>query len=66
MQWTPAPFAGQWGITTSFFQAASQESKQKNIKSNVPLRAQEMAQSVADGHQHECPVLNGWKLFGDT
>ena len=48
MQWTPAPFAGQWGITTSFFQAASQEFKQKNIRSNVPLRAQEMAQSVAD------------------
>ena len=48
MQWTPTPFAGQWGITTSFFQAASQESKQKNVKSNVPLRAQEMAQSVAE------------------
>ena len=30
------------------FQAASQEFKQKNIRSNVPLRAQEMAQAVAD------------------
>ena len=54
MQWTPAPFAGQWGITTSFFQAASQEAKQKGLRSNVPLRAQEMAQTVAEGISFEC------------
>ncbi len=54
MQWTPAPFAGQWGITTSFFQAASQEAKQKGLRSNVPLRAQEMAQTVADRVTFEC------------
>ncbi len=48
MQWTPTPFAGQWGITTSFFQAASRESKEKDLKTNVPQRAQEMAQAVAD------------------
>ena len=54
MQWTPAPFAGQWGITTSFFQAASQEAKQKGLRTNVPLRAQEMAQNVAEGINYSC------------
>lgn len=54
MQWTPTPFAGQWGITTSFFQAASQESKQKSAKINVPARAQEMAQTIADRISYEC------------
>jgi arginyl-tRNA synthetase len=48
MQWTPTPFAGQWGLSTSFFQAAAQEAKQKGIKQNVPARAQELAQAVAD------------------
>lgn len=54
MQWTPTPFAGQWGITTSFFQAASQEAREKGLKINVPLRAQEMAQAVADRISFEC------------
>lgn len=54
MQWSPAPFAGQWGLTTSFFQAASSESKQKGQQVNVPLRAQEMAQSVADRVSFDC------------
>lgn len=48
VQWVPTPFAGQWGISTSFFQAASQEARQKNTRMNVPARAQEMAQTVAD------------------
>ncbi len=54
MQWTPTPFAGQWGITTSFFQAASQESKEKGININVPQRAQEMAQAVSERISHNC------------
>lgn len=54
MQWSPTPFAGQWGLTTSFFQAASLESKQKGHKVNVPQRAQEMAQLVADRITFDC------------
>jgi arginyl-tRNA synthetase len=48
MQWTPTPFSGQWGLSTSFFQAAALEARQKEIKINVPVRAQELAQAVAD------------------
>jgi arginyl-tRNA synthetase len=53
LTWSPIPFAGKWGISTSFFQLAAQEAR--SIKESggtapalpVPLRAQEMAESVA-------------------
>jgi arginyl-tRNA synthetase len=49
--WNPVPFSGEWGITTSFFQLAAQESR--SIKDttgqsiNVPNRAQELASAIA-------------------
>lgn len=47
-QWIPIPFSGQWGLSTSFFQLASQEMKEKGIRGNVPARAQELAQNFSD------------------
>ncbi len=44
--WSWIPFSGQWGISTSFFQLASQEARQGK-KVNVPQRAQELAQAAA-------------------
>lgn len=47
IDWKWIPFAGQWGISTSFFQTAAQESKQgKGIP--VGERAQQIAQMTAD------------------
>ena len=46
LQWSFIPFSGHWGISTSFFQLASQEAR-LGKKINVPLRAQEIAESVA-------------------
>lgn len=47
IEWKWIPFAGQWGIATSFFQAASQETRQGL---NVPVgeRAQQIALQVAE------------------
>ncbi len=45
--WRPLPFSGESGISTSFFQAAAQEARQGK-KVNVPQRAQEIAQGVAE------------------
>jgi len=47
IDWKWIPFAGQWGIATSFFQAASPETKQGL---NVPVgdRAQQIASQVAE------------------
>ncbi len=45
--WTPIPFAGEWGISTSFFQLAAQEAR-TGAKVNVPQRAQEISSGVAD------------------
>ncbi len=44
--WSWIPFSGQWGISTSFFQLASQEARQGK-KVIVPQRAQELALAAA-------------------
>jgi arginyl-tRNA synthetase len=52
LTWTPVPFTGEWGISTSFFHLAAQESrllKESGGKGvNVPERAQEIAAAVAE------------------
>jgi arginyl-tRNA synthetase len=51
LPWSPLPFAGDWGISTSFFQLAAQEARNVPPSSKgrlpVPQRAQEIAQAVA-------------------
>ena len=47
LKWTPIPFSGEWGTSTSFFQTAADEAragKGKNVP--VPQRAQEIAEQV--------------------
>nr|NIP28891.1 arginine--tRNA ligase [Phycisphaerae bacterium]NIP56366.1 arginine--tRNA ligase [Phycisphaerae bacterium]NIW44125.1 arginine--tRNA ligase [Gammaproteobacteria bacterium]NIX32704.1 arginine--tRNA ligase [Phycisphaerae bacterium] len=45
IQWSPIPFSGNWGISTSFFQTAAAEARTgKQVK--VPVRAQEIAEGV--------------------
>ena len=50
IQWNPIPFAGEWGISTSFFQLAAQEARagSQGKKVNVPQRAQEIAGAIAE------------------
>jgi arginyl-tRNA synthetase len=52
ISWNPIPFSGEWGITTSFFQLAAQESravKEATGRSlNVAERAQELAADIAE------------------
>lgn len=51
MQWAPIPFGGEWGISTSFFQLAALEARQRKAEGgqgmSVPQRAQEMAEIAA-------------------
>jgi arginyl-tRNA synthetase len=50
--WNPIPFSGDWGITTSFFQLAAQESRAVKEATgrvlNVAERAQELAADIAE------------------
>lgn len=46
--WTPIPFAGQWGISTSFFQLAAQEAR-AGKKINVPQRAEQLVELIIEG-----------------
>jgi arginyl-tRNA synthetase len=45
--WTPIPFSGEWGISTSFFKVAAQEAQIRK-KINVGERAQTIAASIVD------------------
>ncbi len=51
LTWTPVPSAGEWGISTSFFQLAAQENRRLKESggkgANVAERAQEIAAAVA-------------------
>jgi arginyl-tRNA synthetase len=47
IDWTPIPFSGDWGISTSFFKTAAQEAK-SGISVSVPQRAGEIAALVAE------------------
>jgi arginyl-tRNA synthetase len=51
ISWNPIPFAGEWGISTSFFQLAAQESRELKKATgqviNVGQRAQQLAESIA-------------------
>ena len=47
LKWQPIPFAGEWGVSTSFFQTAANEARAgKGSKVPVPQRAQEIAEQV--------------------
>ncbi len=48
VQWTWIPFAGHWGIATSFFQLAAEDVKSSDLKIPIPQHADEIAHRVAE------------------
>jgi arginyl-tRNA synthetase len=52
ISWSPIPFSGEWGISTSFFQLAAMESRALKESTghsiNVTQRAQELAIAIAE------------------
>lgn len=47
LKWVPIPFAGEWGMSTSFFQTAANEARAgRGGGKPVPQRAQEIAEQV--------------------
>jgi len=44
-KWSPIPFSGEWGISTSFFATAALEAR-AGKKIQVPARAQEIAEQI--------------------
>jgi len=47
IQWNWIPFSGHWGISTSLFSLAAAEARQNQIKVNVPLRANDLAEQLS-------------------
>ncbi|MFZ1039701.1 MAG: arginine--tRNA ligase [Anaerolineales bacterium] len=45
LKWSPIPFSGEWGISTSFFATAALEAR-AGKKIQVPARAQEIAEQL--------------------
>ncbi len=52
VQWQPVPFSGEWGISTNFFQLAARVARDVKTNTgrgiNIPLKAQEIAEGVAE------------------
>jgi arginyl-tRNA synthetase len=46
IKWSPIPFQGEWGISTTFFPAAATEAR-SGRKVIVPQRAKQIAESIA-------------------
>ncbi|HAF62813.1 MAG TPA: arginine--tRNA ligase [Anaerolineaceae bacterium] len=64
LQWSLIPFSGHWGISTSFFQIAAQETR-SGKKGNVAHRAAELAEMIASkldiGTEFEkCEAVKGY------
>jgi len=58
VKWQSTPFAGQWGMGTNIcFQAAAAEARSGKTV-NVPARAQELAQRVAEMHHGNITAAN--------
>jgi arginyl-tRNA synthetase len=73
MKWSPIPFSGEWGISTSFFQTAANEAKAgKGNKTPVPQRAQQIAEQMLgrvenlQGISHAEAVKGYLNLYFDT
>ncbi len=73
MKWSPIPFSGEWGISTSFFQTAANEAKAGGgSKTPVPLRAQQIAEQILGqleklpGISHAEAVTGYLNLYFDT
>ncbi|HKZ43504.1 MAG TPA: arginine--tRNA ligase [Anaerolineales bacterium] len=49
LKWSSIPFSGEWGISTSFFQAAAEEAR-SGIRSGLPVpqRAQQIAVGLSE------------------
>ena len=65
LEWKSIPFEGQWGLSTSFFQTASLESKRLGQKTNIQQRAQEIAELLKNSIQlsesyKRCESVNGY------
>jgi arginyl-tRNA synthetase len=52
LKWSPIPFSGEWGLSTSFFATAALEARTRKM-GPVPQRAQEIAELVRNA------VVNG-------
>jgi arginyl-tRNA synthetase len=71
LKWTPIPFSGEWGISTSFFATAALEAR-SGKKVQVPARAQEIAEQVkgqigsVDGISHAEAVKGYLNLYFST
>lgn len=47
VEWNPIPFAGKWGISTSFFQIAAQWARQQRAAGQTPLPVPQLAAQIA-------------------
>lgn len=65
LKWTPIPFSGEWGISTSFFASAAAEAKSGRGRGGpVPARAQEIAERVLETLGEQPGISHGEAVKG--
>ncbi len=47
IQWSPIPFSGEWGISTSFFQLAARQARREKERSGQSLNVGQLASEIA-------------------
>lgn len=63
INWAPIPFAGEWGISTSFFKLAAQEARLVKERTGQSLNVQQRAQEIAEGIANSLPELAGFTRY---
>lgn len=61
LEWNAIPFAGDWGISTSFFRIAAKHAKDLRQKGIQPPAVNELAQTIADQVRDQIGLPAGFK-----
>lgn len=61
LEWNAIPFAGDWGISTSFFRIAAKHAKDLRQKGIQPPSVNELAQTIADQVRDQIGLPAGFK-----
>ncbi len=61
IEWNPIPFAGKWGISTSFFQIAAQWAREQRAQGETPLPVPQIAAQIANQVSEALTLPSGFQ-----
>lgn len=61
IEWNPIPFAGKWGISTSFFQIAAQWAREQRAQGESPAPVPQIAAQIANQVSEALTLPSGFQ-----